>query len=440
MELTQCQAAAEARFEDFLDDPHAVTFGLFGYAGVGKSAMTARFIKNCITGTTALLAAPTHKAAHIMRRFLDRSGIEHQRDIQKQLTTPVVGTTAQLLGIMPIIGDEQDASTMKFAKSTKGFIERVDDLDWIIIDETSMLSGQQFRMVRDMARDRGARVLVVGDPGQLPPVNADPLPYEKIAFKTMMRQVCRTDDETGITALATAIRSGKRWQSVRGTGVSHVADAAGTFLADLTEPMTHDESEWSVYVAYRNVSVNAINEAACQKLYGHSRFDIAEGEVVLANNSLHCYAPGVGKMTLCTNGEALVIESMGRSGRWGVNVTVRSLATGEDFVAEYLPERDRSDPNHPYNLEVVKLRAEAQRLEALRDPNGETERRAAWVKYFNLRDNTVLSVSHPFALTSHKSQGSTYKRAYVDAADMAPFDPRALYVGATRPSDELIIG
>lgn len=442
MRLTASQQEAERRFQAFLDSDDPV-FGLFGYAGTGKSTMLSRFIKDYVVGEAALLASPTHKAAHVMRSKLAKDGVDYQNTlIEAGVSFLVVGTTAQLLGIRPVISDEQDETEMKFAKAVKGYIEKASALDWVIIDEVSMFSQDQFNMVRDLARARGAKVMVVGDPGQLPPVKADRIKFDKFRHRSVLQEVCRTADDTGITALATAVRNGEDWRSVRGSGVDHVSNASGTFLAELTDPVSEHETDWSVYVAYRNAAVNATNQAACMKIYGHGRLDVAQGEVVVANNSMFRYVAGQGNIPLCTNGETLVVEAMGRRGMWGVNVEVRSVQTGTVFMAEYLPEDNLRNPDHPYNAELRRLREQAQALEkaSRSDRSLDGERRSAWVKYFNLRDNTVLSLSHPFAMTSHKSQGSTYRRAFVDATDMAPFDQCALYVGVTRPSDELVVG
>lgn len=441
MQLTDCQANASELFEDFLES-EATVFGLFGFAGTGKSFMLARFIKEYIVGSPALLASPTHKAAHVMRRFLTAADVPYS-GFDPNSPVPIVGTTAQLLGIRPTIGEEQDSHDLKFAKVAKGYMEQMLDLGWVVIDEVSMLSSDQFKMVVRLARERGARVLVVGDPGQLPPVNAGRIDFKTFRYRAVLKEVCRTADETGITALATAIRKDEDWKRIRGSAIERVRDAAGTYISEISEPFSTDEMDWSVYVAYRNAAVDSVNEAVCQKLYGHSRSDIADGEIVLAGNTLQGpYIKGLGKTPLCTNGETLIVERVGRRGRWGVNIDVRSLQTGMVFIAEYLPENELRDRNHPYNVKLTELRAKAEHLQKEFRETGENDalRRQAWGEYFSLRDDTVLSLVHPFAMTSHKSQGSTYRRAFVDATDMAAFDRRALYVGVTRPSEELVIG
>ena len=102
----------------------------------------------------------------------------------------------------------------------------------------------------------------------------------------------------------------------------------------------------------------------------------------------------------------------------------------------------------PLIVELKRLADEANTLQVRVKSmaNGEAkwaldkERKKAWGAYFELKDQTVLSFSHPFAITSHKSQGSTYRAAFVDVGDLETYSRHALYVAVTRPREELVLG
>ena len=135
----------------------------------------------------------------------------------------------------------------------------------------------------------------------------------------------------------------------------------------------------------------------------------------------------------------MVIGKFGE-GEWGEQVRVETW-DGKVFDVEYLTQSAISNPNHPYNVE---LRARADRARTLQAQYKKglpvnTERTEAWKAFFHLKDNTVLSFAHPFAVTSHKSQGSSYRRAFVDARDIENYSSRGLYVAATRPKETLVI-
>ena len=68
----------------------------------------------------------------------------------------------------------------------------------------------------------------------------------------------------------------------------------------------------------------------------------------------------------------------------------------------------------------------------------ETQDQAVSQRFFELKARTVLNFAHPFAITSHKSQGSTYRRTFIAAMELAEFSKRSLYVAATRPREELV--
>jgi ATP-dependent exoDNAse (exonuclease V) alpha subunit len=65
-------------------------------------------------------------------------------------------------------------------------------------------------------------------------------------------------------------------------------------------------------------------------------------------------------------------------------------------------------------------------------------RKALWIQYFELRDQTVLALRHPFAMTSHKSQGSTVRSVYAAADDLERYSKAGLYVAVTRPREKIV--
>lgn len=472
MGLNTDQAAGEAAFETFKRSDASI-FALLGYAGTGKSYMTAHLLQEHILGEArrpthrhvpagspfddfldaaeptgggeTLIACPTHKAMNIVRRFLSEVDIEFELGYDKfhhRYGTPVTGTTAQLIGIRPIVSDKQTAKKMVFGKVDRGVVEKMGGVSWVIIDEVSMLSAADLRALEQLAGEVGFKVLIVGDPGQLPPVEAEAIDFNAIEHRAVLETIMRQQGDSAIPHLAKAIRDLTNWKKVTGPGVDHFENPAGAFIDELDGPPAEDERERAVFIAYRNTRVNAVQQAACMKVYGHGRLEVAPGEVMVASTPL--LKPGSRvPIQLCNNGDVLVIEDIGGMGQWGIEVQVKRVSTGNVFTTEFLDEKQLGNPNHHYNVE---LRAREKRAQELQkafnkgDRSVDSRRREAWVDFFQLKNSAILSAAHPFAITSHKSQGSTYRQVFVDAQDMKGFDHRALYVGATRPSEELIIG
>jgi hypothetical protein len=205
------------------------------------------------------------------------------------------------------------------------------------------------------------------------------------------------------------------------------------------------EEEREVFVAYRNARVNEAQEAACQRLYGHGRQTFAPGELVLCESNLYR-----NKVLLCSNQDELMVERFNEEDRddtLGVPVTLRHRGRRGVFAAHYLSPEELADKAHPYNIELA---ARSQRANDLQKrfnemPRTSPERitvdqarKQAWARFFEWRDQTIIAFRHPFAITSHKSQGSTYRSVYADTGDLGRFSRHALYVAVTRPKELLV--
>lgn len=160
-------------------------FYLYGYAGTGKSTIVERAIEelkahcNC---KDVITAAYTGKAASV----LQKKGVKNAQTIHSLLYIPQLDEKGNLYFV------KRDVSDGDFA-------------DLIVLDECSMI-GQ------DIAADilaLGRKVLVIGDPGQLPPISGDPgfHTHKPDAFLT---EIHRQAAESPIIRLATMVRNGER--------------------------------------------------------------------------------------------------------------------------------------------------------------------------------------------------------------------------------------
>ena len=147
-----------------------------GYAGTGKSALLGVFAKESGVEPIAFCAY-TGKAASVLRRKLLNSGIRTRSKVVKSSQdngpdvyyetdstfqgTPYCGTIHGLI-YRPVM-DEKSGRISSW--------ELRDELDapykLLVVDEASMVSDE---MLSDL-RGYGIQILLVGDHGQLPPVN-----------------------------------------------------------------------------------------------------------------------------------------------------------------------------------------------------------------------------------------------------------------------------
>jgi exodeoxyribonuclease-5 len=443
-ELTADQAQALEKIKKFLGSP-STTFLLEGGAGVGKTFLLGQLFHSLPDSMTKCVAAPTHKAINVLRRKLDAFNVEWCLgfdDYTFNGTDVITGTTAQLLGIGPVISDEQDTK-VKFGKKGSGILSKIKP-SILVIDEVSMLGWRDLQDLHKIMKAAGCHLLVVGDEAQLPPVKQERIPFDKLSNKASLRQVVRQAEGSAIITLAWSIRDGGNWNAINGTGIRRTKSLADSFISDLKNMDGAAEEDRSVFIAYTNRRVNEVQERACQKLYKHGRLAFAPGELVLSETNYYD-----GKILMCSNQEELMVDSFREEQRnptTGVPVVLHSRANQAKFTASYLTPEELADPKHPYRVEL-KVREElAQSLQnkwkgctSWEKDQINRERKEAWKSFFEWRDQTVMSFRHPFSITSHKSQGSTYRAVYADTVDLARFSTQALYVAVTRPKDELIL-
>lgn len=447
MALNTGQQTAFDNFQTFCDDPSATVFALFGGAGTGKSFTSGKMLKVMRPGAENgvpnfdefLWLAPTWKAVRVAGGFLAQNGETHPEigydAYHHRLGNLILTTTQQALGLRPVIDDKQTADKVSFGKVGKGLIRKLKPR-FIVIDEVSMLSWQNLGELHNAAKEAGTKILILGDPNQLPPVNAQEIKWDKIPNRFELTEIMRQTGESAIPHFGRAILDGDDWDGMTGAGLTKTNRAVSAFLGEVGVPSA-DEEERDVFVAYRNNTVDRVQEAAAQKVYGHGAKEFAPGEIVISQTAFHDRSGMV-----IANQDQLEVLSVDGQGEWGELVAVRNLA-GRKVYVEYLSGEDMANPRHPYRIELDMRAKHAQALQAEWSKNRanaslNTERKEAWSSFFQLKDRTVLDFAHPFAITSHKSQGSTYRRTFIAAHELGEFSKRSLYVAATRPKEELV--
>lgn len=201
---------------------------LFGPAGTGKTTI-AKAISERVSEREDDVAfcAPTGKAALV----LQRKGVTHAQTVHSLIYRPVGASEKQLEDLSQALAHEKNpVRAEKIRERIQELLEILaspsfhlrDELDGdvkaIILDESSMVSGQ---MLEDLM-SFGIPVLALGDPAQLPPVNAtSPLAEEGFHPTIMLTQPHRFADLSPVHHFATAVRE-------RGpSGVDHWRSGSG---------------------------------------------------------------------------------------------------------------------------------------------------------------------------------------------------------------------
>ena len=338
----------------------AQVFRLFGFAGTGKSTL-ARHVAEHVDGEVAF-AAFTGKAALVMRS----KGCTDARTIHSLIYR---ATDTETEEPSFVLNDDSDASRAKL----------------VVIDECSMVDEE---LGRDLLSFR-KKVLVLGDPAQLPPVKGGGY-FTEGQPDVMLTEVHRQAADNPIIRLSMAIREGGRLER----GVYGASSVVGRDGLDPTLVTSADQ-----VLVGMNKTRRAYN-ARLRQLRGFS------GALPQSGEKLVCLRNNRKKGLL--NGALFTVKSAGalRRGK------VRMLVTPEDGEGKIqrvgvIPQFfDGSEGDIPF---------------ALRKDSDEFD--------------------YGYALTVHKAQGSQWDDVVLFDESFAFREHRArwLYTGVTRAAKTLTV-
>ena len=213
MKWSAQQDAALSAVSKWLQSSSRQIFRLFGYAGTGKTTLAQHLAEGV---NNVRFAAYTGKAAHV----LQQKGCP-ATTIHSLIYTPK-GKSAERLrkmelafSEMPIESERERALLIKRIEDEKkalrspSFVLNLDSAllrtDLLIIDECSMVNE---KMAGDLMHF-GCKILVLGDPAQLPPVRGTGY-FTEHKPDILLTEIHRQTSDNPIIEMATAVRCGKR--------------------------------------------------------------------------------------------------------------------------------------------------------------------------------------------------------------------------------------
>lgn len=406
-------------------------FRLTGYAGTGKSSLIQAFIKWLKTDiddwrTEIGFAAPTNKAAKVQAQMLERWGIQN--------IYPV--TCAKLFGIKE---RKTDDGQQIFIRDDSVEPE-IRQLDLVVVDECSMISQELWEYFIDESLTfypRRHRFILMGDPAQLPPVNeSESMAFSHECLSAILTEVKRYGGAIG--QLAATLRSdlGAAELPVVETDVESSKGVwacdrptweAGLIKAFQSEGYIQNPA-FCRALAWRNKRVDYLNDKIRAAL-GHTE-DYAIGERLIA---MAPYGEG-GSVILPNATEATVIRFFkGSSNGWPVWYLTLQI---DDMSWQVTVPVLQNAAKRAFEHDLTQLRKEKR-----------------WSKYWDLRES-FAQMNYAYALTIHKSQGSTFTHVFADFNDITANRRKnrrrsdgalvmernqLAYVAATRASDRLFV-
>lgn len=411
---------------------------LIGPAGTGKTYVLAHWCNSLSDQQKkkVLFLAPTHRACEVLRKSIKDDTID-------------VKTTDSFLGLQESIHPETLEVSFRprgewclYDRSGKQLTRSVDKqkecwrymesagvdtmltaYDFIIQDEASMLADTANRGKRliKMCRDRSIRLVLCGDPFQLPPVKQEMIfPYSR--YESFFLEDQKRAQYNDISAFFETCRD-----SVRNEMRVKLVDTKNIrVISDITL-----DADTPLILAHTNRRVDMYNMMMRRARFGKQKAfeeNFLPGEKLITTTKIGTF----------TNGTELavtrVVKDTNENG-WKL-VKLYAKKGCEEHEIVILDETDEETmQKHRETIQALKKRAKQTR--------DVKNKKALSRQVYDLMKLLPDVVKYCYSMTVYKSQGSTYDRVIVDYDDILSYgrdaSSRLFYVACTRASEELIV-
>ena len=160
---------------------------LNGYAGTGKTYLLKHFLNSNFKGSCCP-TAPTHKAVRVIETALNRKGKTLQSLLGLRLNTDL---------------EAFDISSPQFDPLGE---ERIKYYNLVIVDECSQVNEGLYNLIKLKASQHNTKVLFVGDFCQLPPVKEEISVIAKLENKFELTEIIRQKESNPLIILLDLIR------------------------------------------------------------------------------------------------------------------------------------------------------------------------------------------------------------------------------------------
>lgn len=405
-----------------------------GPAGTGKTTLTKFLLDRLFqTGQQGIvLAAPTHQA----KKELSKHALRKAYTIQS------------LLKINPSTLEENQIFEQK---GTPDFSK----IRVLICDEASFYTRKLFDILMKTVPSHCV-IIGIGDKAQIRGVSEDNDTHELSPFFTDNRFSQAELDEVKrhqgpIIEVATDIRNGK-WiyenLDENGNGVRQfhtVKDFLGVYFQNTKKP---DDLLENRIMAYTNASVDKLNTVIRKKLYGPDVAPFLPGEILVMQEPL-MFEIDVGGQTLkeviFSNGQHVQVLNVKPSRKKLIAKNVGEIEVEYIMLECETHDEDEDEYKRAWFSVIADdntAQAISQFLSIIADKYRSREVYPVWKDFWAIR-NTFTKVRPLGAMTFHKSQGSTFKNAYLFTPCLHSYcrDPdvaqELIYVGNTRAKENV---
>ena len=446
----------------FLKDPEKEMVTIIGYAGTGKTYLISKIISG-VKGKVAM-TAPTNKAVKVLAdNKTDEMGGVIFSTIHKLLAL-------KMKWVYP--KGKQDFKPYQKLVSVWNKEPAINDYDILIVDEVSMLDDELFDMLVDIKKPR-LKIIFLGDAAQIPPVGKlDAIPLLEEGRKEhgiglfVLDKMMRQKEDSGILRTAHSIRENrfgfsdtiKERTSVHDTVFARRYNAIDEkkfmdkmLLSFSSEEFDHNPNYCKV-IAWRNKTVNMFNDIIRASIYKTDKLEyIMPGEKLIADSPIIKN----GNIVFSTSDEFSVDtykEGIFNYSRPDNNSEHEERMQLEfDNMSSVHLDKSRRIYSIKYYKTMVLYNGIQYEIDII---HPDSVQHLGWAKSevfkqkmfpeFEMLTDKFAAVKYNYAITCHKSQGSTYEKVFVieDDIDINPNlieRNRIKYTAVSRASKELFI-
>lgn len=466
IQFTKDQEKAVHELIDFIAQPwNDKNFinSLCGAGGTGKTFVIKYVIDNCKWSSSLIgCAAPTHKACRVLSKSIDN----------KEVNT-----------IQSLFGFRLDVDIENFDPNNPAFNpigrSKIENYRVLIIDEASMLNAKLVKYIVSKCKQFNIKIIFIGDKSQLPPVNEKNSQAFLISHKNYnLKEIVRQEEDNPIRILLELLRkdidNNYSWNFldfISKNVQSYNSESKGFYVCNKQEfssiiDTCFNDEEYTKnidkfrIIAYTNNCVTNWNNYVRNSIIKDS-----DKSIITTNDLLMSYVTIVNQFNdiVINNSDEYIIKDL-------VD-TVENTYSFKGFIVKFQAIHGGNISSPLFIIDHTDSYTFQKYYKTLNTfindaKNATTDRVAKWKQYFNFKRkyllannivNTVTNkiifnrdIDYGFALTSHKSQGSTYQNVFVDINNMIynkhgkPYTNRdeilrRLYVACSRAKDQLIL-
>ena len=419
-------------------------FILLGYAGTGKTSITAALVKAYQElQQKIVLLAPTGRAAKVISRYAHTPAYTIHKYIYRQKQ----------------LGEEVFTMNDNLHKNTL-----------FVVDEASMISGQRDNMtfgsgivlddlVKYVYSGEGCSLLLLGDDAQLPPVGSSVSPalqedyMQKYGLEvscSVLTEVARQALDSGILANASRVRPvalgetslpDSTWDILK-----EAADCEYITGSEVAEKLEHSYNEVGaeevMLLTRTNKRTNIYNQGIRARILWREE-EIETGDRLMVSKNNYFWTEKYDGLPFLANGDILEISRLRNIreiyGFRFADAQLRSVDYDWEIDAVVWLDTLYSDsPEVNHGLHRTLFERIAEDYPELAHSRKKLVETIYQSPYYN-----ALQMRFAYAVTGHKSQGGQWKHVYVDAykgGELCETEEgyyRWLYTAITRASEKI---